>query len=466
MSNPLEDILLDEAGADPRPESDRGEGARRDGRMRLLPEPVRRLLQRKAVKNAGILTGGTMLAQVVTLASTPLLSRLYGPEQFGLLGLLMNIATMGGSVGALCYEMAILQPRSERTARALFALSIQLSFAASLIVMAIIWALDAWRHGVFGRPLDLWFYVFCYVGVLTSVQLNALSLAQSRRDLFRPMAISKINQTLLPTVFQIGFGFLKNVDLGLMAGRTIGLIGTNLVMQRAQPAGYRMRDAFRARPHDLWAVAKRYKDYMFHVPRQLLMRGATTAPPILLIASYGPVAGGLFFFAQRIVERPGMLLADTLTRLPMQQFSNLVAKRKPLTRSALLYSAACGAPVIAGCLLLALIARPVVPVLFGHRWAPAADYAVVLGFWAAIRLSTLPMATLVAVLRIQRSSLVIDIVFFARLLVIPWMAHRGYTAIQAVAVFCVLSVAYHLAIFALGLYASLRYDRTLKTQAS
>ena len=282
MSNPLEEILLDEAGADPRPESDRGEGARRDGRMRLLPEPVRRLLQRKAVKNAGILTGGTMLAQVVTLASTPLLSRLYGPEQFGLLGLLMNIATMGGSVGALCYEMAILQPRSERTARALFALSIQLSFLASLIVMAIIWALDSWRHGVFGRPLDLWFYVFCYVGVLTSVQLNALSLAQSRRDLFRPMAISKINQTLLPTVFQIAFGFLKNVDLGLMAGRTIGLIGTNIVMQRAQPAGYRMRDAFRTPWRELRVVARRYKDYMFHVPRQLLMRGATTAPPILL----------------------------------------------------------------------------------------------------------------------------------------------------------------------------------------
>ena len=31
--------------------------------------------------------------------------------------------------------------------------------------------------------------------------------------------------------------------------------------------------------------------------------------------------------------------------------------------------------------------------------------------------------------------------------------------------FCVLSIAYHLAIFALGLYASLRYDRTLKAQA-
>ncbi len=57
-----------------------------------------------------------------------------------------------------------------------------------------------------------------------------------------------------------------------------------------------------------------------------------------------------------------MLLADTLTRLPMQRFSSLVAKRKPLTRSALVYSAiACGLPVIAGCVILAFIAGPVVP---------------------------------------------------------------------------------------------------------
>ncbi len=60
-------------------------------------------------------------------------------------------------------------------------------------------------------------------------------------------------------------------------------------------------------------------------------------------------------------------------------------------------------------------------------WKLAAGYAPsTWGFWAAIRLSTLLMATLIAVLRVQRVSLLIDVVFFARVLVIPWMAHRGY----------------------------------------
>ncbi len=172
--------------------------------------------------------------------------------------------------------------------------------------MAGIWLLDTWRPGILGRPLDPWFYVFCYLGVLTAVQLNALSFAQSRRNLFRPMAVSKLNQTLLPTGVQIAWGLIRNHDIGLMAGRTIGLVATNLWMQRSQPPGYRMRDAFAVRWRDLYVVARRYKDYLFHVPRQLLMRLATTVPPILLMASYGPVAGGLFFFAQRLVERPGI----------------------------------------------------------------------------------------------------------------------------------------------------------------
>lgn len=429
--------------------------------MSLLAK-LKRLGQRDVVRHAGLLTGGTMLAQVITLAATPLLTRLYGPEQFGLLGLLMNIATMGGSVGALCYEFAILQPRSERMAKAVFALTLWLSGLGSLLAMLIVAGFEVWRPGVFGRRLDVWFYLFCFVGVLTTVHLNAFGYALSRKSLFRPVAVSKINQSLLPVTGQLGFGFLRNVDLGLMAGRTLGLIGTNLWLQRSLPVGYRVRDAVRADWRAVWTAAKRYKDYILHVPRQLLMRGATTAPPILLVAFFGPVAGGFFFFAQRIVERPGMMLGDALTRLPLKQFSDVAAKRRPLLRPTLLYSLVCGVPVMAGCVVLALIARPVVPVLFGREWTPAADYAIILGLWAAVRLSTLPMATVITVLRVQKASLVLDSVFFLRILAIPWAAMNDRSALWAVAAYCAISVIYHAAVFALGLWAVVRHDRGLK----
>jgi O-antigen/teichoic acid export membrane protein len=170
---------------------------------------------------------------------------------------------------------------------------------------------------------------------------------------------------------------------------------------------------------------------------------------------------GLYFFAQRLIERPGMLLGDSLTRVPMKQFAARVQARKRLTRAALLYTLAVGAPVVLGVSVLALGAHPLFRIIFGARWEPAAGYAVILAGWAAIRLASLPMATLTTVLRVQKLSFWADAVFSARVVAIPLMAAHHASALMAVAAFCGLSIVYHLVIVGIGLNAALRYDRAL-----
>jgi O-antigen/teichoic acid export membrane protein len=209
------------------------------------------------------------------------------------------------------------------------------------------------------------------------------------------------------------------------------------------------------------AAARTYRDFLVQVPRQLLVRGATMLPAALLLGSYGPTAAGLYFFAQRLIERPGMLLGDSLTRVPMKQFAARVQARKRLTRAALLYTLAVGAPVVMGVAVLALTAHPVFRIIFGARWEPAAGYAVILAGWAAIRLTSLPMATLTTVLRVQKLSFWADAIFSARVVAIPLMAAHHASPLMAVAAFCGLSVVYHLVIVGIGLNASLRYDREL-----
>jgi O-antigen/teichoic acid export membrane protein len=145
----------------------------------------------------------------------------------------------------------------------------------------------------------------------------------------------------------------------------------------------------------------------------------------------------------------------------MKQFAMRVQAGKKLVRAALLYTAAVGGPVVAGVLLLALAAHPLFRTIFGHRWEGVADYAVVLAGWAAIRLASLPLATLTTVLRVQKMSFWVDAVFALRVAVIPILAAYHASAIAAVAAFCALSALYHLAIVALGLAVALRYDRAL-----
>jgi O-antigen/teichoic acid export membrane protein len=276
------------------------------------------------------------------------------------------------------------------------------------------------------------------------------------------VAVNKFSLTLGPALFQIALAFVGMGGEGLLLGRVLGLWASQVWLARGLPPGFRLRDIGRTRLRTLIATGRTYRDFLLQVPRQLLVRGATMLPAAFLLGAYGPMVAGFYFFAQRLVERPGMLLGDALGRLPLRQFALRVQERKHLTRAALLYTAAVGAPVVAGVALLALSAHPLFRILFGPRWEPAADFAFVLAFWAAVRLVSLPLATLTTVLRVQKFSLMVDALFAARVFVIPLLAARHVGALTAVAAFCGLSIIYHLTIIATGLVVAMRYDRALK----
>ena len=430
--------------------------------MGWIAQKLRQLSRRPEARHVGILTSGSIVAQVALVATSPLLSRLFSPAAFGVFALMLTISTIGGAIGGLCYEIAVILPRSRRAAVSLYQLAFVLSVLTPCVTVGLIALVQHIFPHLLGRTLPGDFYLYCFAGTALTTQVNVLCYAHSRVGHYTPIAVNKLTQTLLPAMAQIGLAFMGMAGEGLMLGRVLGLFGSELWLTRKLPHGYRLRDLRRARVLDMVAAGRTYKDFLVQVPRQLLVRGATMLPAALLLGSYGPTSAGLYFFAQRLIERPGMLLGDSLTRVPMKQFALRVQKGKRLTRAALIYTAAVGGPVILGVGVLALTAHPIFRIIFGARWEPAASYAVVLAGWAAIRLASLPMATLTTVLRVQKMSFWVDALASARVVVIPVMAAHHASALAAVAAFCGLSIVYHLAIVALGLVVAMRYDRALE----
>jgi O-antigen/teichoic acid export membrane protein len=429
--------------------------------MKRLTDKIGKLSRRPEARHVGTLMSGSMAAQVALVATAPLLARLFPPGAFGLFSLMLTVSTIGGAVGGLSYEVAVILPRSPRMARALYRLAFLLSLVTPFLLVGLVALVQYLFPHLLGRTLTPGFYLWCLLGTALTTQINVLGYAHSRAAQYGAISMNKVTQTLLPAAAQIGLALTGMVGEGLMLGRVLGLLGSELWLTRRLPPGYRLRDLLHTRRLALTVAARSYRDFLVQVPRQLLVRGATMLPAALLLGAYGPTVAGLYFFAQRLIERPGMLLGDSLTRVPMKQFALRVQQGKKLTRASLLYTAAVGGPVVLGVLLLALIAHPLFRMLFGHRWDGAADYAVVLAGWAAIRLASLPMATLTTVLRVQKMSFWVDAVFAARVAVIPVMAAHHASAIAAIAAFCVLSAVYHLIIVVLGLVVALRYDRAL-----
>lgn len=429
--------------------------------MARIAQRLRKLSRRPEARHVGILTTGSIAAQIALVATAPLLSRLFTPAAFGVFSLMLTISTIGGAIGGLCYEVAVVLPRSRRVATALYWLAFYLSFLTPMAVIGVVAAVQHFFPHIFGRLLPADFYYYCFAGATLTTLVNVLSYAHSRVAQYTAVSVSKFSQTIFPAIAQIALAYVGMSGEGLLLGRVIGMGGSVLWLCHRLPRGFRLRDITGQPLTSLYVAGRNYRDFLLQVPRQLLVRGATTLPAALILGSYGPTVAGLYFFASRLIERPGMLLGDSLTRVPLRQFAARVQERKKLTRSALLYTAVMGVPVIGGVVLLALIAHPLFRIVFGARWEGAADYSIVLAWWAAIRLTSLPIATLTTVLRVQKLSFYVDAVFSLRVVIIPFLAHRHVDALTAVSAFCGLSIAYHLIIVCVGVWAAMRYDRAL-----
>lgn len=78
-----------------------------------------KLLQSNYLKNITTLMVGTTIAQLVPILISPLLTRLYSPDNFGQVALIMSISSILTVFATCRYEMAIILPKETKDALSL-----------------------------------------------------------------------------------------------------------------------------------------------------------------------------------------------------------------------------------------------------------------------------------------------------------------------------------------------------------
>ncbi len=65
-------------------------------------------------RNVLTLMTGTTIAQAIPIAISPILTRIYTPEDFGMLALFIAITAIFGSIANGRYELATMLPKKDR----------------------------------------------------------------------------------------------------------------------------------------------------------------------------------------------------------------------------------------------------------------------------------------------------------------------------------------------------------------
>lgn len=349
---------------------------------------VKALLEHRVVRGALLVVGGTAAAQVVTVLASPVLTRLFSPQEFGSFSAFVAIAAILAGLGALRLELAVPLARSENEAVHVARLGLLAVAAIAVVVLTVCLLFPGQIHHLTGvsRQLQLVLPVYS-LGFGGAAVLGQLAI---RRQQYRLTAQRKLVQSVSTVVTQVASGLARMGSLGLSVGYALGQVIACVSLVR--PTGI-ARGAKSSR-RELREVARRYRRFpLVLTPSGLLNALGTHAPVLLVVSLFGVTVGGWFGLTQRILAGPVGLLGTSLAQVYIGEISSVHRNggmRGPeLFRrvSRALWSAALTLAVV-----VALLSPNLFPIIFGEQWAASGHYAQALSVGIAGQLAAAPLS--------------------------------------------------------------------------
>lgn len=322
------------------------------------------------------LLSGTALAQLITFALYPLISRLYSPTDFGVFGLITSVMGIIALIATTRYELAIILPQDDREAGNVLSLSFIINFfisAISLMVIAFLYIFIDDLGKRFHDHQELLFSIPILVFFTSSS--NILQNWLIRKKEYQALSASKILQSLLNNGIIILLGLLSVGALGLFAGLLISLVITVLFLFiRFRKVNDQHVLSFEK--SGMSRVAKKYIDFPKANSFQALSESFQSQGIIFFISYFFSMqVVGLYSFALRILMAPLFFFVNSFTQVFYQTASERYANGEnliPLLKKTVSNLALLAFPLM---VLLLLFGPSLFAFIFGEEWRESGVYA-------------------------------------------------------------------------------------------
>jgi O-antigen/teichoic acid export membrane protein len=319
---------------------------------------------------------GTVLGQAASVLLSPVLTRLYTPDQFGYLSVYTGALTILTVVAALGYDFAIPIARSDAELANLVAGSgIVLAVMTGLVALAIWLPPDHLLATLWLGPLASHRFLVP-LGFACLGGYGVMVAAATRVDAFRDIARTRILQGVCGPVSQILLGCFGAGAPGLAIGFVIGQSsGTFLLLSRVVMQAPQLRAAFswRAIP----VVLRHYSRFPLLASWAPVLGMAGGGPVLFLLfaAMYSPEVAGYMFLTERVIFRPLLIVSTSLLQVFTGEAGWAVQRDPGRLQRRFLQVVLWQFALSVGWVLLAnLVAGWAFAVLFGAQWAAALPY--------------------------------------------------------------------------------------------
>ena len=412
------------------------------------PESVprwRRLLRSRVgagrLRDVLSLARGTVLAQLVFVFATPVLTRIYSAAELGLFGVLTAVVLIAAPLAGMSYGLALPLPRRDEVAIQLVRLGAWLAFG-TLVIACGAYAFVTAGLGLMTAAHPLQPYAFV---VLASVWLfvvnESLGFWFIRQRSFAIVADARVVNAASLAVMQLA-GYLSSAKLSVLLGAYPAALLVAVVYQLRRVdrrlVGYR-----RNRAKLLRTLAWRYRRFPLYSSWGASLYELSQALPLFVLSAFfGHVEVGYFFLARRIGLIPTSVVGRAISQVnhaEMPEHHRSGALAGVLARQIRTLQWLSIVPAA----LLAWQAPALCARLLGEGWEVAGLYLQLMTPYVVVRFCFAPVHAIHFVAEWQREAFWVELASTAlSAAALVWLsAHRG--AHEAVAgYFAVLGVSY------------------------
>jgi O-antigen/teichoic acid export membrane protein len=339
-------------------------------------------------KYSAALLSSNAISQLIAILAYPLITRIYSREIFGEFNVFFSIVSVLSILPTGKYELAIVLPKSEKKAFALFQLCLILNLCLFVVTFVILFF---WKEGIaslFKQEHLKDLLPFLPFLILLAGLWQALNYFFIRQKKYYNISAYNITQSIISSGLKCLLGIKGFIQSGLVWGTFLGQFLAILIS--FSKSGISLKKIRKVKKVELMDVAKMYSNFpKFEMPHEMLNSFAGNLPVLLLSIYFEMGEIGLFSLALTVGFRPVNLFCNSVYQVLFKKTSERVHHRENFKNELLLFCKMCMVGILPFFLFFFFISEWIFGLLFGLEWKEA-------GYYLKLMLPWLFMVVLVA----------------------------------------------------------------------
>jgi len=364
----------------------------------------------KYLKNIATLATGTVIAQLIPILMSPILSRIYLPEDYGLFGVLISISSVIGIFSVLELSSAIIISESEEEKNNIISTGIIINLIVSIISLTVLTIFNDQIVSFFKSPnLKYLLYLIPFqimLGGFSSLFSSSLNKTGNFRVMSRNRLFVSISTTLLSLFLGI-LGYHQGLIYSLILGNLLGtvLLTRFFLIEKNKMLVFRF-SVF------IEILIKHKKFPLFSVPSNFLSSFTNQLPVYILSQLTNLNYVGSFNYSIRMLGIPSSFISQSITEVFRKRASDDYQKNKNAlhvfknTFKLLFFLSFIPFAII-------FIWGPeIFTFVFGKNWTEAGEFSRILSLMYFFKFTVSPLSYMYIITGHQKEDLIMHLLIF------------------------------------------------------